>query len=421
MVENYDDLFTLDDFDLDGKTVLLRVDINSPIDPSTGRILDDHRMKSHLKTIKELKNTKLIIIAHQSRPGKNDYTSLEPHAKRLGKLLRRKVDYVDGLFDSHVKNKIKNLNIGDVLLLENARFYAEETYLKGIEDWKKQENTHIVKNLSPLIDFFVHDAFAAAHRAQPTLVGFTNIVPCIAGRVMESELENMGRAFEEDMSPKVALLGGMKVDDSIEVAEHMLEDDNMDKILTAGVTANIFMMAAGYDLGEGNEEFLENEIPGYEKQVEKAKDLLDRYDDKIKIPKDVVLNVDGKRKGVRLMDLRPSEYPIFDIGLDTIMDYSKDINKSKLVILNGPAGAFEMEEFSLGTTELFKTIAHSKAFTIIGGGHSTAVLDSLDIEEEIDHVSTGGGSCINFLAGRPLVGVEALRKSYRKFKDSMID
>lgn len=417
MAENYDDLFKLDDFDLDGSTVLLRIDINSPIDPSTGRILDDHRIQSHLKTIKELKNTRLIIIAHQSRPGKNDYTNLKSHAKRLGKLLRRDVDYIDGLFDSHVKDRIENLSKGDILLLENARFFAEETYLKGVKDWKKHENTHIVKNLAPMIDYFVHDAFAAAHRAQPTLVGFTNIVPCIVGRVMERELENMGKAFKDGLSLKVAILGGMKVEDSIEVAEHMLENDNMDTILTAGVTANIFMMASGYELGEGNQKFLEDEIPGYEKQVKRAKELLDRFGEKIKIPKDVVLNVDGERKGVRLEDLRPNKYPIFDIGLDTIMEYSKIINKSDLVILNGPAGAFEMEDFSLGTTELFKTIAHSNAYTIIGGGHSTAVLNSLDIEEEIDHVSTGGGSCINFLAGKSLVGVESLKKSYKKFKE----
>ncbi len=417
MAETYDDLFKLDDFDLDGSTVLLRIDINSPIDPASGRILDDHRMRSHLDTIRELNNCKLILIAHQSRPGKSDYTDLEPHAKRLSKLLRRDVYYIDGLFDSHVKDRIKNLKDGDILLLENARFFAEETYLKGVDNLKKHENTHIVKNLAPLIDYFVHDAFAAAHRAQPTLVGFTNLVPCIAGRVMESELENMGKAFKEDLTPKVALLGGMKVEDSIEVAEHMLENDNMDMILTAGVTANIFMMASGYDLGEGNRKFLENEIPGYQEQVEKARDLLDKFENKIKIPKDVVLNVDGERKGVRLEELRPNKYPIYDIGLDTIMDYNKIINRAKLVILNGPAGAFEIEEFSLGTTELFKTIAHSPAYSIIGGGHSTAVLDSLDIEEEINHVSTGGGSCINFLAGRDLVGVEALKKSYRKFKE----
>ncbi len=417
MAENYDDLFKLDDFNLDGSTVLLRIDINSPIDPSTGRILDDHRMQSHLETIRELKNTKLIVIAHQSRPGKNDYTNLKPHAKRLGKLLRREVFYIDGLFDSHVKERIKNLKEGDILLLENARFFAEETYLKGVKDWEKHENTHIVKNLAPLIDYFVHDAFAAAHRAQPTLVGFTNIVPCIAGRVMESELENMGKVFEGDMSPKIAILGGMKVDDSIEVAEHMLENENIDTILTAGVTANIFMMASGYDLGPGNQEFLENEIPNYQEDVDNAKKLLDKFGNKIRIPKDVVLNVDGERKGVRLEDLRPNKYPIFDIGLDTIMEYNKMINRSELVILNGPAGAFEMEDFSLGTTELFKTIAHTNAYTIIGGGHSTAVLDSLDLEEEIDHVSTGGGSCINFLAGKDLVGVESLRKSYKKFEE----
>ncbi len=410
-----DRFFTLDDFDLEGKTVLLRVDINSPLDPSSKRILDDHRLNSHIETIKELRNTKLIIVAHQSRPGKNDYTSLEPHAERLSQLLRKKVRYVDGLFQEHVLDEISSMSQGDILLLENARFFAEETYLKGESDWEKHENSHIVQKLGPKIDFFVHDAFAAAHRAQPTLVGFSKIVPSLAGRLMEKEIENMGKIFQMDESPKVAFLGGMKADDSIEVAEHMLEDGNIDKILTGGVTANIFLMASGHELGEGNREFLEKELPGYEEAVEDAEELLERWSDKIKIPQDVVLNEEGERNGISL-DKLPSEYPVFDIGLDTIMEYKKEIEKASLVVLNGPAGAFEMEEFSIGTSEIFKAIAHSEAYSIIGGGHSTAVLGNLEIEKEIDHISTGGGSCINFLTGKELEGVEALRRSYKTFE-----
>ncbi|MBS3816577.1 MAG: phosphoglycerate kinase [Candidatus Thermoplasmatota archaeon] len=414
-----EEYFTLDDFDLRGKTVLLRVDINSPLDPESGRILDDHRIKSHIDTIRDLGDTRLIIVAHQSRPGKNDYTSLEPHAERLSQLLRKEVEYVDGLFEKHALKKIREMRRGDILLLENARFFAEETYLKGESDWEKHENTHIVKKLSQEIDFFVHDAFAAAHRAQPTLVGFSSVVPCMAGRVMESELKNMGKAFTMDRSPKLAFLGGMKADDSIEVAEHMLSGGKIDKILTGGVTANIFLMASGHDLGEGNREFLEDELPGYEKIVEDAEELLEKWPDRIKLPKDVVLNEEGERNGIPL-DALPSDHPIFDIGLDTIMEYRKEIEDASLVVLNGPAGAFEIDDFSIGTTEIFKAIAHSNAYSIIGGGHSTAVLENLDLEDEIDHISTGGGSCINFLAGKKLSGVKALNRSYREFKKESI-
>ncbi len=415
---DFDDIFTLDDFDLKDETVLLRVDINSPLDPRSGKILDDYRIRNHLNTINELKDSKLIIVSHQSRPGKNDYTTLEHHARRISQLLGRNVYYKDGLFESHVREKIKELECGEVLILENARFYAEETYLKGDKDMNKHQNTHIVRNLAPLIDYYVHDAFAAAHRAQPTLVGFSEVVPSMAGKVMEKEIVNMSKAFTDgpdENRNKVAVLGGIKVDDSIKVAKRMLTSGGFDKLLTSGVVANIFLMAKGHELGKGNEEFLEKELPDYKELVKEAKDMLEKWGDRIEVPIDVVLNVDGERNGIPLEEL-PSDYPIFDIGLDSIMEYKEDIDEADLVILNGPAGAFEIEEFSIGTTELFRAVANSKAYSIIGGGESTAALDELGLQDKIDHVSTGGGSCINFLAGRELEGVEALKRSFKRFK-----
>ncbi len=409
-----EEILTLDHFDLKGKTVGLRVDFNSPLDPETKRILDDHRIRSHIPTINELTDSKLVIIAHQSRPGKKDYIPLKVHAQRLNKLLRRKVEYIDGLFDGRVKRKIKDMDNGDILFLENARFYAEETYLKGNPDISIHENSHIVKELAPLFDYFVHDAFAAAHRAQPTLVGFAGRIPTLAGKVMEKEISDMSKAFNEGFKDKIILLGGMKVDDSIEIAESMLNDGNMDKVLTMGIVGNIFLMADGHDLGEGNRKFLERELSNYGSLVEKAKALLEEYGDNIYIPTDVVLNINGKRKGAPLNEL-PSEYAIFDIGLDTIVNYKKIIENSDLVIVNGPAGAFEMDEFSIGTREIFKSVAESDTFSIIGGGHSTAVVEKLDLVKDLDHVSTGGGSCISFLAQREMPGIEALKRSKKKF------
>ncbi len=416
MTEKAGDFYTIDDFDLEGKTVLLRVDINSPLDPDSKQILDDYRIKSHLTTIKELLDTRLVIVAHQSRPGKSDFTTLEPHAQRLSRLLGKKIEYVDGLFDKRVLAKIKEMKKGDILMLENARLFAEETYLKGVEDLDKQRNTHIVQNLAPEIEVHVHDAFAAAHRAQPTLVGFSIEIPSVAGKIMESELENLGKVFTMEDRPKTAFLGGIKADDSLDVAKHMLEGGYIDKILTGGVLANIFLMADGNNLGEGNRNFLKNEFDDHEKLLKKAKDLLESWDGKIKMPIDVVLNKDGERSG-RPLDKLPAEYPIFDIGLDTIMEYKKHIEGSSLVVLNGPAGAFEIENFEIGTREIFKAIAESDSYSIIGGGHSTAVIESLGLNKEIDHISTGGGSCINFLAGKDLSGVEALRRSKEKFEE----
>ncbi|MFO8109734.1 MAG: phosphoglycerate kinase [Thermoplasmata archaeon] len=407
------DIFTLDDFNLEGRTVLVRVDINSPLDPKSGRILDDYRIRSHLSTLRDLEKSKVIILAHQSRPGKNDFTSTNTHAIRMSQLLGRHVEYVDGLFESHVRRRVRSMKPGEKILLENTRFYAEEVALKG--EKSKFEGTHIVKHLAPMIDFFVHDAFAASHRAQPTLVGFAELVPNLAGRVMQKEIEDMGKAFEPDLSPKIALLGGVKVEDSIDVARHMLEQDSMDRILTMGLVGQIFLMAKGVELGEGSMSFIENEYSDHEKLVEKASSMLDEWEDKIGVPKDVAVGNNGRRNVVSLPGLPTSE-AIMDIGIETIFEYSGQINLAELVLINGPAGAFEHDEFSIGTTEIFRTAAHSDAYSIIGGGHSTAVLEKLDISESIDHISTGGGSCINFLAGRHLPGLEALEKSKRIFK-----
>ncbi len=407
--------FTLDDFNLKGKTVLVRVDINSPIDPSSGRILDDHRIRKHLETIKELDKAKVVILAHQSRPGKDDFTTMDEHAIRMSQLLGKRVEYVDGLFDSHVRTKIRNMKSGDKILLENTRFYAEEITLKGEQEWYRHKRTHIVRNLAPLIDFYVNDAFAAAHRAQPSLIGFAEVVPNLAGRVMQKELEDMGRAFKENDRPKIAILGGTKVDDSLEVAEHMLSNDSMDTILTTGLMGNIFLMAAGHDIGTDSVDLIKRESSHHEKLVDGAKDMLERWSGKIRMPCDVALNIGGRRKDVGLKEL-PTEHPIFDIGLETIRNYIKEVMNAKLIIVNGPAGVFEIDDFSIGTTELFRAVAHSRAFTIIGGGHSVAVLEKLDIKDEIDHISTGGGSCINFLAGKPMPGIEALERSKGIFR-----
>ncbi|MGL6297770.1 MAG: phosphoglycerate kinase, partial [Methanobacteriaceae archaeon] len=186
---------TIDDFDFNGKTVLLRVDINSPVDPNSGLILDDSRMQTHSETIKELskKGSKLVILAHQSRPGKKDFTTLKQHSKALAEILNISVNYIDDIFGSSAKEAIKSMENGDILLLENVRFYAEESLNRDI---KAGSNTHLVKELSPLIDYFVNDAFATAHRSQTSLVGFTQNVPSLAGRVMEKELKILNKALD---------------------------------------------------------------------------------------------------------------------------------------------------------------------------------------------------------------------------------
>ncbi|RLF48141.1 MAG: phosphoglycerate kinase [Thermoplasmata archaeon] len=404
---------TMDDVEFGDLRVLLRVDINSPVDPTTGKILDDTRMRESLATINELRDAMVIILAHQSRPGKDDFVPLEEHAKLLSSLLQRSVDYVDDLFGSKALDAIKKMEAGDILMLENTRFYAEEIALAG-KPPDVQAGTHIVRKLSHACDVYVNDAFAAAHRSQPTLTGFAHVMPSVAGRLMEREVRNLNRFLRSDEKPVIAVLGGAKVEDSIAVAENLLKRGVVDKVLTTGVVAILFLHAAGYDIGAPNREFISREIEKCDMYVEKAKDMIKKYEEKIEMPMDVVMNVNGYRKALTI-DKFPATHPIFDIGLDTIAHYSNIIESAGKVILNGPAGVFELPNFSLGTVEIFNAVARCEGFTVAGGGHTVALLRQLGIGNNIDHISTGGGALITYLSGKTMPVIEALAEARKKY------
>jgi phosphoglycerate kinase len=405
--------FTMDDFDLSGATVLLRVDINSPIDPASGTLLNDARLREHIATIKDLRGSRVAILAHQSRPGKDDFTSLAAHAERLGALLGHAVKFVDSVFGREALEAIRDLQPGDVLLLENVRFYAEEEALAD-QKIEKMAKTHIVRKLAPLAQYFVLDAFAAAHRAQPSLVGFCDAMPTLAGRVMEKELTMLDRAVRSTERPKIAIFGGVKADDSIAVTKHMLDNGIVDKVLTTGGVANMFLHAAGKDPGKPTTDFMRKEVGEYEKYVAACKELLAKYASRILLPTDVVLDEGGRRRPVQASEL-PSNLPVHDIGLDTIARYVGEVRAAKVVFFNGPAGVFEKEEFALGTREILRAIAEADAFTVVGGGHTVAAVEEYGLQDSINHVSTGGGALINYLAGRELPLVTALERSHAKF------
>ncbi|MFQ6107245.1 MAG: phosphoglycerate kinase [Thermoplasmata archaeon] len=407
-----EEFLTLDDFDMKGKTVLVRVDINSPIDPSSGRILSDSRLRSHIDTIEELGKSKAVILAHQSRPGKADFTTLEEHANRLSYLMGKRIRYIDSLFGSRAVEAIENMRSGDTIMLENTRMFSEEVILQN-ESLGKQSQSHIVRKLAPLVDLFVHDAFAAAHRSQPSLVGFSDVLTTLAGRVMERELTALDRFLGGGQRPNVAILGGVKADDSVRVARNLLDRKLADRILTAGVVGNLFLVASGVDVGSGTVNFAKKEIDDYESVLKDARSLLRKHKDKIKMPEDVVVNLRGKRKGMSVKNL-PSNQPISDIGLDTIVHYSDMIADSRSAIMNGPAGIFEIPEFSIGTSELIRALAYSDSYSIIGGGHTVAAAEHFDLVGKIDHVSTGGGSLMEYLSGGALPAMEALRKWKRR-------
>ncbi len=405
--------FTMDDFDLSGRTVLLRVDVNSPIDPATKTLLNDARLREHLSTIRDLRGSKVVVLAHQSRPGKDDFTSLEPHAERLSALLGRPVKFVDGLYNRQALDAIRALQTGEVLVLENVRFFAEEEALAD-QKIEKMAKTHLVKKLAPLAQYFVLDAFAAAHRAQPSLVGFVDVLPTLAGRVMEEELTMLNKAIQSQDRPKIAIFGGVKADDSIAVTQHMLEKGIVDKVLTTGGVANMFLQADGKDPGVPTTDFMKKEVEEYETYVGQCKELLAKHRGRILMPTDVVLNDGGQRKAVSVKEL-PSKLQVYDVGLDTIAQYVEEIRAAKTVFFNGPAGVFEKEEFGVGTRELLQAIAESSAFSVVGGGHTVAAIEQYGLEDAMDHVSTGGGALINFLAGKELPLVTALERSYKKF------
>ena len=397
---------TIDDFDVEDKTVLVRIDINAPVDPSSGIILDDTRLKLHAQTVKELSNkgAKVVLLAHQSRPGKKDFTTLSQHADALSDILNLRVKYIDALFSNAVKDAIRSLKPHEILLLENARFFSEETLSRSPLE---QSETLLVKNLSPLIDYFVNDAFAAAHRSQASLVGFTVNTPSAAGRVMEKELTVIQDALDNVEHPCVFLLGGMKPDDSIEVMENVLSNGTADSILTTGIVGNIVLWASGADIGEVNRQFIISK--GYEDMVAKSKDLIDRFGDKVKYPVDVACEIDGERVDIDFTEI-PNE-SIFDIGKKTITYYANEIRNAKYIFANGPAGVFEDPNFAIGTEDLINAMANADGFTLIGGGHIAAATAGLGLEKYMSHLSSGGGACISMLAGKKLAAVEALKNS----------
>lgn len=396
---------TLDDVDVKGKTVLLRVDINSPLDPSTGEILDDKRIRECAPTIRELasKGAKVVILAHQGRPGDEDFTTLEKHAVKLREVTGLDVKYVEDVFGPSALSAIRELKPGDVLLLENVRFCAEES-LKGSPE--EMAKTFLVKKLSGVADIYVNDAFGAAHRDQPSLVGFGAVLPTYAGRLMERELRGLGRALEPER-PCVYVLGGGKAKDSMVMIENILSRGIADRVLTGGLLSQAFLAARGIDIGGTNLKILAEK--GFDKEVDRARRLLSQYGDRIVTPVDVVVDRDGVPSEIPVDEL-PTEYPVQDIGSRTVRRYSEIISGAKTVVANGPLGVFEKKGYERGTFGVLEAMAKSGAFTVIGGGHMVAAAEACGLAEKMSHVSTGGGACISFLSGEKLPVVEMLTK-----------
>ncbi len=404
------EVLTLDDIDLRGRTVIVRVDINSPVNPTDGSFLDIARFQGSLPTLRELAPSKVVVLAHQSRPGKADFMTMREHARVLGRLLGRNVRYVDDLIGSHAQKAIRTMEVGEVLLLENTRMYAEEVALKD-KSAEELGRTHMVRNLANAADAYINDAFSAAHRAQPSLVGFAHRLPCIAGRLLEKEIDGVSRALGAGQRPIVIVLGGAKADDSVKVAGHVLRTGGADTVLTGGVVANVFLAASGVDIGEVNMQVIQREVGDPKPLLEKAKAVLDEAGERVMMPLDVAQkSAEGARVRATLEQMDTS-LPILDIGVDTVVSYIKVIKEARTVVCNGPMGMFEEDAFAFGTREVFSEIGRVKGYTLLGGGHTGVLARNLGIDQVVSHVSTGGGALIDFLRGGDMPVIEALKIS----------
>ena len=391
---------TLDEGDFASRTVGLRVDINSPVD-ADGSLLDDSRFCAHLETIEELtdREAAVVIMAHQGRPGREDFTSLEHHAAHLSELLDTEVEFVDSVFSSEARQKIAGLHAGELLCLENLRFASEELLTVDPEAGSK---THLVSRLSEVLDVYVNDAFAVAHRSQPSVVGFPKRLPSFAGRLMERELEVLGD-LTVTPTPRAAILGGAKIDDSLAVLERLLSDDLVDFVLVGGLLANAFFVAGDTQPGEAIQADLEDW--GYGDTIERARAAKARFGDQIIEPTDVVIP-QGDTSTTVAVESFPLEAPPRDIGPATIDRWQRVLEDVATIVCNGPVGQFEDDRFSTGTNRLFGAVAEAEC-AIAGGGDTSAALARFDIEG-FDHVSTGGGAALTLLSGQELPGVEAL-------------
>lgn len=409
-------ILTLDDFDFRDKTVILRVDINSPIDHSTGGLADDNRIRKSLPTIRELAEAgaRTAILAHQGDT--EDYqslVSLAPHAERLAELLGRPVGFVADVCGPAAVERIRSLRSGELLLLENVRYLTEEvsTFVNFVKLTPEQmARTWLVRTLAPLADLFVCEAIAAAHRSAPSLVGFAEVLPAAGGRLFVDELSALARIKEAPAQPCLFLLGGSRIADAFSMMEQVLQEGTAYRVLTSGLTGEVMLLARGYRLGKPTEQLIRDK--GLEPFIAKACALLDTYGERILYPTDLAVDDNGR---VELaLDELPTERLVVDIGTTTIARYVEEIRRAATIFVNGPAGIYEQAVGALGTERLWTAVADAPGYSVIGGGDSVAAAKRFGVRERMGYVCTSGGGMVRFLSGQTLPVVEALRRAARR-------
>lgn len=393
-------MLTINSVDVKGKAVFLRVDVNSPVE--RGKVMDSERIEAHANTIRELsdKGAKLVVLGHQGRPGDKDFTSLSEHAALLSKHAGKKIEFVPDIMGPYALDKIRNLKNGEIILLDNVRLLSEERLKLDIMGHSQRI---FIRKLAPLGDLFVNDAFSASHRSHASVVGFTPLMKSVAGRVFENEVNNISRFMDYTRKPFVLVIGGKKVDEVIDVLVNLAP--KADKILVGGAVSLLFLKALGKNLGKA-ENFLERE--GLNERFDEIKTLYTRFSFKFVLPVDVAVK-STVRKVISVKEL-PTMYDIMDIGNATARLFSKELSKAKMVIMKGPMGVFEKKQFAHGTRIVLKAIERTKCLSLLGGGHTSTLVDLFRIDKKkITYISLAGGAFIEYISGKKLPGLEALK------------
>lgn len=411
-------IHTLDDFDVSGKTVLCRVDVNQPVDRDTDTLKSIQRVAACAPTVKELsdRGAKVVLLAHQGSDieYKNFYCT-RPHAKVLTELLGREVKWVEDVCGPTAREAIRAMREGEIILLDNVRFCSEEQTLFELKlqlTHAQQAKTQVVEKLAPLADLYVCDAFAAAHRDQPTLCGFEQVLPSAMGRLFEREYCVVSELMEKPTHPCTFVLGGSKIADAFMMMDTVLGSGAADKILTGGLVGQILLASQNMEIGSETMGFILKS--GYGEYIEKAKDIYQRFGDRIVLPADLAQVKNGRREEAKTGAV-PADFDAIDVGTETAKEYRETILASQTVFANGPVGVFEKPESELGTKVLFEAMAETEGYTVVGGGDSVTAAKQYGVTDKLGYICTGGGALIRFLTGEELPVVKALRHAARTF------
>ena len=395
---------TIDDLD-DAQRVLVRLDLNSPVED--GEVQDNRRFSRHAETVGELADEghRVVLMAHQGRPGRDTFVSLDQHADILGSYLDHEVGFVDDTYGDDALDAIEALEAGEILLLENTRMCDDELPEEAPE---VKADTEFVETLAPQFDAYINDAYSAAHRKHASLVGFPLVLPAFAGRVMETEYEaNTAIANREFDGQVTMLVGGTKATDVIGVMETLGE--KIDTFCLGGIASHLFLRAAGYDVGYDRHEDLDLYDSQWANNEDVIRRLLEERRDQIELPEGLAYEDDGDRAEHTREELDAANYDYMDISETTVEKYDPTIRNSDAVFLKGALGVFEEEQFSAGTVGAVKAIAETNCFSVVGGGDTSRSIEMYGMDEDdFDHVSIAGGAYIRALTGDDLPGVELL-------------